>query len=137
LKTWPQMPKHYEKKGVFQLALQLNFWDALDTYNSPYIWCNSLQLNYNFVTTTHFLLPCNSLMTIIIMSCWHHFSSIHQNLTHGIMKKNCDFFENIDIHHPLWLFVLDSFGLWHMAQSKVAMWHINWNLENKYIYVPR
>jgi hypothetical protein len=35
-------------------TLQLNFWITSDTYNSPYIWCNSLQLNYNFVVTTIF-----------------------------------------------------------------------------------
>ncbi len=60
--------------------------------NSPYIRCNSLQLNYNFVTTL-FQLLCNSPMITIIMSCWHHFSSIHQNLTCGTMKIFRDFFE--------------------------------------------
>jgi hypothetical protein len=61
--------------------------------NSPYIQCNSLQLNYNFVATTPFQLLCNSPMTIIIMSCWCHFSSFHQNLRHGIMRIFHDFFE--------------------------------------------
>jgi hypothetical protein len=105
--------------------------------NSPYIQCNSLQLNYNFVTTTSFQLLCNSPMTTIIMSSWRHFSSIHQNLTRGTMMIFCDFW-NIDIHRPLRLFVLDALGLWHMAQSKVAMWHINWILEtNIYMYLNR
>jgi len=103
-----------KKKGVLQLALQLNFWVALDTYNSPYIWCNSLQLNYNFVAITPFQLLCNSPMTIIIMSCWCHFSFIHQILTHGTMRIFCDFFEIlISIFHSL--FVLDGSGLWHLA----------------------
>jgi hypothetical protein len=79
--------------GVLQLNLQLNFWVASDTCNSPYIWCNSLQLNYNLDAITPFQLLCNSLMNTIIMSCWHHFSSIHQNLTHGTMRIFLDFFE--------------------------------------------
>ncbi len=50
------------------------------------------QLNYNFVATTHFQLLCSSLIITMIISCWHHFSSIHQNSS-GTMKKICDFFE--------------------------------------------
>jgi hypothetical protein len=59
--------------------------------NSLYIRCNSLQFNYNFVTTIPFQVLCNSPMTTIIMLCWCHFSSIHQNLTHGTMKIFRDF----------------------------------------------
>ncbi len=130
---------HYEKKKrcfatslttqflscIGHLQLTINcilhyecYWTSCKScksYNSLYIQCNSLQFNYNFVATTHFQLLCNSPMTIIIMSCWHHFSSIHQHLTHGTMKKNLWFFWNIDIHCPLWLFVLDGLGLWHVA----------------------
>ncbi len=48
------------------------------------------------------------------------------------------FFWNIDIHHPLWLFVLNGFQLWQVARSKVVMWHINWILEtNIYMYLGR
>ncbi len=48
------------------------------------------------------------------------------------------FFWNIDIHCPLWLFVLDGIGLWNMAQLKVATWHINWILErNICMYLGR
>ncbi len=43
-------------------------------------------INCNFITITPFQLLCNSFMTITIMSCWCHFSSIHQNLTCGAMK---------------------------------------------------
>jgi len=92
--------------------------------NSLYVWCNSLQFNYNFLTTILFQLLCNSLMTTIIMSCWHHYSSIHQNLTCGTMRTFCDFFWNIDIRCPLWLFIFYGLGLWHVAQSKVATCHI-------------
>jgi hypothetical protein len=84
-----KLDKHYEKKGVLQLALQLNFWVAKDICNSlylytwvlidnlhelqscnwPYIWHDSLQLNYNFVKTTHFQLLCDSIITTPMMSC--------------------------------------------------------------------
>ncbi len=41
-------------KGVLQLSLQLTFWIVTYTCNSLYIQCNSLQINYNLVKTTHF-----------------------------------------------------------------------------------
>jgi hypothetical protein len=143
-----------KKTIVLQLALQFNFWVALDNCNSPYLYIVSVikqvaivatvvihriysATHYNFVTTTPFQLLCNFPMITIIMSCWHHFSSINQNLTHGTMKIFHDcFWKNIDIHRPLWLFILDGFGLWHGA--KVATWHINWILEtNIYMYLGR
>jgi hypothetical protein len=37
-----------------QLSLQLTFWIVTYTCNSLYIQCNSLQINYNLVKTTHF-----------------------------------------------------------------------------------
>jgi hypothetical protein len=108
---------HYEKKGCFATRLETQilsciehlqltvficcecYWTSCKSYKSYksfnllYIRCNSLQLNYNFVITTPFQLLHNSPMITIIMSCWHHFSSIHQNLTCGTMKIFCDFFE--------------------------------------------
>ncbi len=73
--------------------------------NSLYIWCNSLQLNYSFVVKIPFQLLCNSPMITIIMSCWHHFSSIHQNLTCGTMRIFYDFFEIlVSIFHYDYLF---------------------------------
>ncbi len=79
---------HYEKRDVLRLTLQLNFWITLDIYNSlylhgvsvnqqmhelqscnsPYIQCNSLHLNSNFMKTTH-------LTTM----------SLHYNYTHDVM----------------------------------------------------
>jgi hypothetical protein len=103
------------------------YWTSYMSYNSLYIQWNSLQFSCNLVTTIPFQLLCNSPMNIIIMSCWHHFSSIHQILTHDIIKIFWWFFWNIDIHSPLWLFILYGLRLWHVAQSKVAMWY------NKYI----
>ncbi len=112
---------HYEKKGCFATRLATQFlscirhlqfrvficcecyWTSCKSCkscnslyiwcNSPYIRCNSLQFNYNFVATTPFQLLCNSHMTTIIMLCRCHFSSIHQNFTHGTMMIFCDFFE--------------------------------------------
>ncbi len=82
--------------GQLQLIVFIRcecYWTNCKSCNSPYIHCNSLQLNYNFVATTLFQLLCNSPMITIIMSWWHHFSSIHQNLTCGTMKIFRDFFE--------------------------------------------
>jgi hypothetical protein len=72
---------HYEKKGVLQLALQLNFWVVEYTCNSFYLYTMSangqvawiiklqvtiyiMQLNCNLVKTTCFQLLCNSIITI-------------------------------------------------------------------------
>jgi len=104
-----------KKKGSFalQLATQLVtifircecYWTSFKSCNSLYIQCNSLKLNYNLVVTIPFQLLCNSPMIIIIMSCWCHFSSIHQNLTSGTMMIFCDFFEIlISIVHYDYLF---------------------------------
>jgi hypothetical protein len=75
-----------KKKGVLQLIVFIHYEcyrTKCKSCNSPSIRYNSLQLNYNFVTTILFQLRCNSLITIIIMSCWHHFSFVHQILTCG------------------------------------------------------
>jgi hypothetical protein len=120
---------HYEKKWCFATSLVTEFsnciwtlashhiymlWVLLDKLqklqsykncNLLYIWCNSLQLNYKFVTTIPFQLLYNSLMITIIMSCWRHFSSTHQNLTRGTIRTFCDFFEIlISIIHYDYLF---------------------------------
>jgi len=143
------------KRGVLQFTLQLNFWVASDTCNSLYLYVMSAigqvtrvariathriysATHYNFVIIILFQVLCKSPMITIIMSCWHHFSSIHQNLICGILFYFSWFFWNIDIHCPLWLFVLDGLGLWRVAQSKVAKWHSNWILEtNIYMYLGR
>ncbi len=122
------------KKGVLQLDLQLNFWVALDTYNSLYIWCNSLQLNYNFVAKTPFQLLCNSSMTIIIMSRWCQFSSIHQNLTRGTMRI---FRDVLKYWYLSFIMIICFKRSWIMTRGtikKIATWHINWILET-YIYL--
>jgi len=35
------------------------------------------------------------------------------------------FYWNFDLNHPLWLFNLNVFILWQMAQTKVATWNVN------------
>jgi len=117
------------EKGCFATSLATQFLSC--------IW--HLQFTVymmQFITTLSQQL-CKFLMIIIIMSCWRQFSSIHQNLTSGTMKVFLIF---LKYWYPssLWLFVLNHLGLWHMAQSKVAMWHINWILEtNIYMYLGR
>jgi len=87
------MHQTIEKKGVLQLALQLNFWVAMTTCNSLYFYVVSttdklhelqklqfivcmvqliatqLQFSCNSITTIHFQLQCNSPMITTIMSC--------------------------------------------------------------------
>jgi hypothetical protein len=127
--------EHYEKKRCFAIGLVIQFlssirhlqliifiscecsWTSYKSYKSctsPYIWCNSLQLNYNFVTIL-FQLLCNSPMTIIIISCWRHFSSIHQNLTHGTMRTFCDFFEILIsiVHYDYSFEMVLYYNMWH------------------------
>jgi len=114
------------KKGVLQLALQLNVFIRYECYwtsyknckscNSSYIQCNSLQLCHNNFFSTIMHLPHDYNNNIMLTSFFIHPSNF--NTWH--YKDFSWFFKNIDIHHPLWLFILDYLGLWHMAQSKVT-----------------
>ncbi len=72
--------------------------------------------NHNFMLTSFFIHPSK-------LNPWHYEDFLW-------------YFWNIDIHCPLWLYVLNALGLRHVAQSKVATWHINWILETN-IYVLR
>ncbi len=124
------------KEGVFAIGLatqflscithlQLTVFICCECYltscksckncNSPYIQCNSLQLNYNFVTRTPFQLLCNSPMITIIMSWWCHFSSIHQNLTCGTMKFFHDF-----------LIFCDFFKYWYPSSIMIICFRWSW-----------
>jgi hypothetical protein len=127
------------KRGVLQLTLWLNFWVASDTYNSTYLYAVSairqvttLQLittqlqfccNNSFSTTMQ--LPYDYNHNVLLMSFFIHPSKFNT----WYYEDFSWFFWNIDIHHPLWLFILDGFGLWHVENLKIAMWHINWTLE--------
>jgi hypothetical protein len=97
-------------RGVLQLGSQLSFWVGMTICNSCYIFTFMSAIRqvawgakhathhiYNLTrmqlfAATLFQLLCNSPMTTTIMSCWRHFPSIHQNLTHGIMKSFWWFF---------------------------------------------
>jgi hypothetical protein len=71
---------------------------------------------------------------VMLTSFFNHPSKFNMSLYEDFSW----FFKNIDIHHPLWLFILDRLGLWHMAQSKLITWHINWILEtNIYLHLGR
>jgi hypothetical protein len=102
-----------KKTVILKLVLQFNFWVALDTCNSLYIHYNLLQLNYNFVTTIHFQLLCNSPDyndNVMLTSFFIHPSKF--NMWH--YEDFSWFFKNIDIHCP-WLFILNGLGFWHVA----------------------
>jgi hypothetical protein len=144
------------KKGVLQLALKLIFelhrTFAIHRIYTLWVLSNKLQdsqklqlivytiqhitiqlqLCHNNSFSTIMQLPYDYNHNAMLMSFFIHPSKF--NMWH--YEDFSWFFWNIDIHYPLWLFVLDGLGLWHMAQSKVAMWHNNWILETN-IYVPR
>jgi hypothetical protein len=46
----------------------------------------------------------------------------------GINLNDFIFYWNLDLKHPLWLFNLGVFILWHVTQSNVTTWHIDWIL---------
>ncbi len=77
-------------------------------YNSLYIWCDSLQLDCNNYFSTTMQLSHN----VMLMSFFIHSSKF--NTWH--YEDFWVTFWNIDIYYPLWLFILDDFKLWHMAQ---------------------
>ncbi len=73
-------------------------------------------------------------------STWSNFNYLHDDIWTK-EKMTCDtsnkfswklkFSWNFDLNHSLWLFNLYIFILWHVAQSKVAVWHIDWILKKK------
>ncbi len=149
---------NYEKKGCLAIGLTTQFLSCIKhlqlivficckcyqiscksckSCNSLYIQCNSLQLittqlqlchNNSFSTTMQ--LPYDYNHNVTLTSFFIHPSKF--NTWH--YEDFFSVFWNIDIHHALWLFGLDGLGLWHVAQSNVAMWHIHWNLDI-YIYI--
>jgi hypothetical protein len=141
--------QHNEKKCCFATGLAIQFLNCIGhlqltvfiCYKCYRTGCKSCNSSYmQLITTQLQLCSSNSFSTTMQLPYdYNHdvmltsFLSIHRNLT-CTMKFFHDFFWNIDIHHPLWLFVLNGFHLWLVAQSKVAMWHINWILEI-YIYI--
>jgi hypothetical protein len=70
-----------------------------------------LQLCCNNSFSTTMQLPCDYNHNVMLTSFFIHTSKF--NMWH--YEDFLWFFWNIDIHCPLWLFVLDGLGLWHMA----------------------
>jgi hypothetical protein len=95
--------------------------------NSLYILDHTLVQLYrnNFFSTT-MQFPYDYNHNVMFTSFFIHSSKFN---TWHYEKNLVIFFWNIDIHHPLWFCILGGFTLWHMAQSKVATWHINWILK--------
>jgi hypothetical protein len=143
------------KRGVLQLALQLNFWIVKDTCNSLYLyivsvnkhiaWVVELQLTIymvQFIATQLQLNQNNSFSTTIQF----HYNYIHDvmltslNVIH-LLKFNMwhyeDFwtfsFQNINLYRPFWLLMMVcDYDTWH--NKKIATWHIDCILEYIYIY---
>jgi hypothetical protein len=133
--------------------LILTLWEKKVFYNWP---CNSIfdlhwtlaihhlynATHYNSITTQLQLCHNNSFSTIMQFPYDYNDNVMLTSFFIHPWKFNTWhyedfswFFKNINIHHPLWLFVLNGLGLSHMTQSKFATWHINWILEtNIYIY---
>ncbi len=68
----------------------------LQSCNSSYIWCNSLQFNCNFVKTTHFQLLCNSIITtpmihVDVINCYPSIKNLTRD-TMNIFGHNNNFF---------------------------------------------
>ncbi len=125
-----------KKRGVLQLALQLNFWVAkyickslylyVVNVNSQVAWIVELQFTVYMVQfiTTQLQLNVNNSFSINMQ--------LHYNYTHDVMLTSLIvihllkfdmwhyevfgqfFFWNIDLHGPLWFLMMDK---------KCDMWH--------------
>ncbi len=100
--------------------------------NSLYIRCNSLQFNYNFIITIPFQLLYNSLISIIIMSCWCYFSSIHQNLTCGTMRIFVIFLKH---WYPSSIMIICFKWFWIMTHGTIKSCHLTLIEIWKYNYI--
>ncbi len=122
---WP-FAIHY----IYTLWVLTDKLHELQSCNSLYIWCNSLQLyqNNSFSTTMqfHYYYTHDVMLTSLIV--------IHLlNMTCSTIKifGHYFFFQNIDLHCTLWLWMMvQDCDMWH--NTKFATWHINYILE--YIY---
>ncbi len=57
---------------IYMVQLIVFICHELQSCNTIYIWCNSLQLNCNSVKTTNFQLLFSSIIITPMMLCWHH-----------------------------------------------------------------
>jgi hypothetical protein len=120
-KKWIRCKYMMRKKGVLQLTLQLIFWIAMTIWNSPYVQCNSLQLNCNYAETIHFQLLRNSTTTIAISHV--DINNFHPSIKtwHMALWRFLDFFFEILIsivYYDYWWFNImtsDLIKIYHMA----------------------
>jgi hypothetical protein len=117
---------HYEKNVFCNWPCNSFFWIVMDIYNSPYIRCNSLQLNQKNSFSTTILFHYNYTHDVMLMSLIviHLLKSNTWHYKEFLTFKN----QNIDLHCPLWcLMTIQDYNMWH--NKKIATWHIN------YIYI--
>jgi hypothetical protein len=73
--NWPrnsifEFQKTLAINHIYMSWMLMHKLHELQSYNSPYIWCNSLQLNYNLAKITNVQLLCNSIITTLMLSYW-------------------------------------------------------------------
>ncbi len=139
------------KRGVLQLALQLNFWVVEDICNSLYLYTMNVDGQAAWVAKLQLTIDMMQLITIQLQFCQNNsFSTtmqLHYNYTHDVMLMwlivihilKFDtwhyenfwiefFFQNIDFHCLLWLLMMvRDCDMWH--NNFFATWHINYILE--------
>jgi hypothetical protein len=67
-----ELQKTLATQCIYTLWMLMDKLNELQSCNSPYIWCISLELNCNLIKTIHFQLLCNSIIIAPMMSCWRH-----------------------------------------------------------------
>jgi len=138
------------KKGVLQLALQLNFWIVENTCNSLYLYVVSANKQVAWIVELQLIIYIVQLIEIQLqLNQNNSFSTIiqlHYNCTHDVMlmslivinllnfdtwhyEKNWTWklfsFQNINLHCSLWLLmVVRNCDTWQ--NKRIATWHINY-----------
>jgi hypothetical protein len=124
---------HYEKRGVLQLDLQLSFWVAMTNCNSLYFYTNECyktscmsckRCNLTCIQSHYGAPHCNWVVTTMQFPYDYNYNVTLTSFFIQSSKFNTwhyedvlvNFFWNINIHCPLWLFILNGFRLWHVAQ---------------------
>jgi len=69
---------HYEKKGVLQLALQLNFWVANDTYDYLYLYVVNVNGQVTWVATHHIYgaTHCNLIVIMLKQFIFNYYATL-------------------------------------------------------------
>jgi hypothetical protein len=140
-----------KKRGVLRLDLQFNFWIAMTIATH----CNSTPINIIEQVAWVARNATHSMYNLILMQLiTTQLQLSHNNSFSTTMQLRYDYNHNVTLTsyfmhsskfntwHTMkifgwiflkyWypssirLFILDDLKLWHVAQSKVAMWHIHW-----------